>query len=299
MGLNRPNEGMIILNQVIEFMTTHMDDYKMSVEDEDIVTHLEKLRKSGWGGEPEINAMSRMFDVEFEIWVPDRLLGAATQSQYSEGMDRMALAHYPGVHYDYLHKLKLNSSQLNDLKVPPSVSVVDTNTTLPNVELTNEEDPASNEKDSKIRKIDMDILKPTDQLGSGLNTMEGSGSMTLEELVVIPPTSPGNVSVFNLDVQRVETEVSLPPMDGAMHVGSPIRTSTLPSSDAIGILENRELDGPEVEAAIGSLGNQTLVIHANLPTKKTLIRPGDPSLDISENKEGSTLNVNQEATGPK
>ena len=84
-----------------------------------------------------------------------------------------------------------------------------------------------------------------------------------------------------------------------MHDGSAIRTSTLPSSDATGILENRELDGPEEEVAIGSQGNHTSVIPANLLAKKTLIRPGDPSLDISENKEGLTLNVNQEATGPK
>ena len=88
-------------------------------------------------------------------------------------------------------------------------------------------------------------------------------------------------------------------MDGARHDGSSIRTSTPTSSDGIGILENRELDGHGVEAAVGSLGNQTSVSPTDLQTKKALIRPGDPSLDISENKEGSTLNVNHEATGPK
>ena len=57
--------------------------------------------------------------------------------------------------------------------------------------------------------------------------MEGSGSMTLDELVVIPLTSHGNVSVSNLDVQHVKKEVSLMPMDGAMHDESTIRTSII------------------------------------------------------------------------
>ena len=50
MGLNRPKEGMALLEQVIEHMATNADVYKTSVIDEDLTSHLANLKKSGWGG---------------------------------------------------------------------------------------------------------------------------------------------------------------------------------------------------------------------------------------------------------
>ena len=101
---------MVLLGEVIEYMANHAEVYEPNVLNHDLNAHLAKLKKNGWGDETEIHAMSQMFEMDFEIWVPDRDNGAVTQTEYPEGKDCIALAYYPGVHYDYLHKLRINLS---------------------------------------------------------------------------------------------------------------------------------------------------------------------------------------------
>ena len=104
------NFGADSLFFVPEYMANHAEVYEPNVLNHDLNAHLAKLKKNGWGDETEIHAMSQMFEMDFEIWVPDRDNGAVTQTEYPEGKDCIALAYYPGVHYDYLHKLRINLS---------------------------------------------------------------------------------------------------------------------------------------------------------------------------------------------
>ena len=274
MGLNRPNEGMALLEQVIEHMATNADVYKTSVINEDLTSHLANLKESGWGGELEINAMSRMFELEFEIWVPDRMLGAATQSQYSEGKDRMALAHYPGFHYDYLRKLRMRED-------------------IPTTTTRTEASPVirSSQK-SQHGKRSVDETLNTGLEVAGSKSLGRSDSMTLEELLTIPNDdlmkAPAYVDDSSGKSSLLETG------QGQIAINEPHPSGML--VDETNGIRNRGL--PEGTVTDGVI---PLLLDADTAqlTRNQQISPGDPSLDDSKNDEGSSLNVNQEFSGPK
>jgi hypothetical protein len=214
----------LLLDQVIEHMENNPDLYTPNLADENLGMHLAKLKKSGWGDELEISAMSKMHDLEFEIWVPDRTHGASVRPPYIEGNGRMALAYYPGIHYDYLHKLVIKDEILPPPNAKMNVAVSD------EMNLGNEkEDPSSPAKDAR----------------------EGN--------------NPGSIKNPPLPLQS----------------------------------ESAEIDA-------GSLGNVTLsdgkepikATESEQPSKQ-MPSLGNPSLDNSTIEEGSSLNVNQKATGPE
>jgi hypothetical protein len=289
-GLNRPKGGFDLLNQVIEYMFSNAETYKVSVLDEDLPTYLANLKKTGWGGELEIHAMSKMFDVEFEIWIPERRLGAVTQTQYSEGLDKMALAYYPDLHYDYLRKLKLKEVA----PVLPKASESMANAKLP-TDLPNKDNNISQEDEikNKIRRLDLD--NPISN-AVGVNGLGRLGnSMTLEELSTNPSIVYIDAIGLNVDERQA---TSLVRNDGSGLVGTlsgGLIQSTPPDNDNV---ERRELSISD--------GTNSNVTQSNLPgglvdgtqAREQLERPGDPSLDISNIVEGQTLNVNQAATGP-
>ena len=125
LGLKRPGEGMILLDQVIEHMGNNADLYTPNLSDENLETHLVNLKKNGWGDELEISAMSKMLDMEFELWVPDRIHGASIRPPYTEGAGRLALAYYPGIHYDYLQKLMVKDDILSPHSTKVNVGKLD------------------------------------------------------------------------------------------------------------------------------------------------------------------------------
>jgi hypothetical protein len=119
--------------------------------------------------------------------------------------------------------------------------------------------------------------------------------MTLEELSTLPST----VHIGGTGLIGNEHQVtSLIRNDGSGPVGTlsggPIH-SIPPDNDNV---ERRELSNSD-----GVISNIT---QSNLPgglvdgaqAREQLERPGDPSLDISNIVEGTTINVNQSAPGP-
>ena len=271
-------------------MANNAKTYKVNVLEEDLTTYLANLRKTGWGGELEIHAMSKMFDVEFEIWIPERRLGAVTQTQYSEGLDKMALAYYPDLHYDYLRKLKLK--EVAPVLPPASESMA--NTKLP-TDLPNKDNNISQEEEikNKIRRLDADSPISNAVGGNGLGRL--GNSMTLEELSTNPSIVYIDAIGLNVDERQA---TSLVRNDGSGLVGTlsgGLIQSTPPDNDNV---ERRELSISD--------GTNSNVTQSNLPgglvdgtqAREQLERPGDPSLDISNIVEGQTLNVNQAATGP-
>ena len=289
-GLNRPKGGFDLLNQVVEYMAKNAETYKVSVLDEDLPTYLANLKKTGWGGELEIHAMSKMFDVEFEIWIPERRLGAVTQTQYSEGLDKMALAYYPDLHYDYLRKLKLQEV----VPLPPPAIESMANTNLP-TNMHNKDNNISQEEETKnkIRRLDSDS---TISNAVGVNGLGRLGnSMTLEELSTIPSTIDIDAIGLNVDERQA---MSLVRNDGSGLIGT----------SSGGLMQSTPSDNDNVERRELSIsdGTNSNVTQSNLPgglvdgtqAREQLERPGDPSLDVSNIVEGPTLNVNHSATGP-
>ena len=119
--------------------------------------------------------------------------------------------------------------------------------------------------------------------------------MTLEELSTIPPIVHIDGTGLNVDERQA---TSLIRNDGSGPVGTlsgGLIHSTPPDNDNV---ERRELSNSD-----GVISNIT---QSNLPgglvdgaqAREQLERPGDPSLDISNIVEGTTINVNQPAPGP-
>ena len=252
-----------------------------------------KLKKSGWGGELEIKAMSKMFDVEFEIWIPDRTLGAATQPQYYEGKDRMALAYYPGVHYDYLRKLKVKEASI----APSPMSDVDTTSKVANVEASSKDESPPHEKDPKIRKIETDTSRRSDQASGGMSTTERTDNMTLDELLIAPSMTTGN----ELLIKQGGFNTKAPSIGdiGLRLDEANLNESSSPTSDNNGIDIGNVKNMPGQVPSDGDSGNHARVDSEVSQTRNPTSLPDDPSLGNSRNDEGSALNVNQKATGPK
>ena len=231
--------------------------------------------------------MSKLFDVEFEIWVPDRILGAATQSQYSEGKDRMALAHYPGVHYDYLRKPKIKEKSI----ASSHLEGVDTPSKATKDEAIKEDEPLSYEKDPKIRKIGTDLSGHTDLGSREQNASERTGNMTLDELVVIPPIPLGNAFLDNLGTL---SSVS-PALGDLVCLATGINGTFSPAPNG---LDPAKKDIPEEALSDEDPGNHARLKSGIMQTRNPISLPDDPSLGKNINDEGSALNVNQKATGP-
>ena len=163
-----------------------------------------------------------MHDLEFEIWVPDRMHGASIRPPYIEGTGRMALAYYPGIHYDYLQK-----PMVKDDILPPHSTVVNVG-----------------------KSDEMNLGKEKDEpISPAKDASEGNNPGGTKD----PP--------FRTEPAKIVAEV----------LGN------------VDLSDNKE----PIKAA-----------ESEQPSEQ-LLSLGNPSLDNSAIEEGSSLNVNREASGPK
>ena len=120
--------------------------------------------------------------------------------------------------------------------------------------------------------------------------------MTLDELSTIPLTGCIDATGFNVD--ELQAKASLSRNDGSVLDGTPSggsAQSTPPVNETVERREPSISDGTNRNVTKPHL---TVGMADATQAREPLDRPGDPSLDVSENVEGPILNVNQEATGP-
>ena len=135
------------------------------------------------------------------------------------------------------------------------------------------------------------------------NALGGTGmgmpgrSMTLDELSTIPLI--GCTDGAGLNMNELQIKTSLSRNDGSVLDGTTGGGSAQSTPPVSGTIERRD---PSISDGMNrnvTLPNLLMGMVDATQSREPLDRPGDPSLDVSEKVEGPTLNVNQEATGPK
>ena len=93
------------MKEIREEMTANPETYLDHMEDgQDIDSHLSKIEKGGWGGEPEIAAISRIYNRPVEIWIPGSMGHPVTRREYPRAPNSIKLAYYQNNHYNALMK---------------------------------------------------------------------------------------------------------------------------------------------------------------------------------------------------
>ena len=100
-GLNRPNQGLVIMEEVIAEMLANSSVYSGSTVGS-LETHIASLRKIGWGDHTEIHAISKIYNRKIEIWEPGIAGIPTVRDSYLPSPGSLKLAYYPGSHYDAL-----------------------------------------------------------------------------------------------------------------------------------------------------------------------------------------------------
>jgi hypothetical protein len=91
------------MEEVIEHMTKNEATFKGFMEDdESLEAHIAKLRKIGWGGQPELAAISQLAGRPIEMWTPGDDGNPVIREPYSAMAGSIKLAYYPGNHYNAL-----------------------------------------------------------------------------------------------------------------------------------------------------------------------------------------------------
>jgi hypothetical protein len=99
--LGRRNEGLQVLREVSEEMFNNPGPYIEFMEDDkDIAQHVGSLEAIGWGGEPELKAISKIYGRPIEMWTPGALGKPIIRKEYSKAKGSIKLAYYQGNHYN-------------------------------------------------------------------------------------------------------------------------------------------------------------------------------------------------------
>jgi RNA recognition motif-containing protein len=102
-GLNRAGEGLEIMKEVTSEMRDNAEYYKGFMEDnQDLETHIRRIRSIGWAGEHEIRAVSKNFGRPIEIWELGIAGRPVIRKPYGQEEGSIKLAYYPRNHYNSL-----------------------------------------------------------------------------------------------------------------------------------------------------------------------------------------------------
>ena len=101
--MGRENEGIQLLEEVINHMMENSEEFSKYMEDDETIhEHIRKLRRYGWGGEPELRAISNLATRSVEIWTPGINGSPTLREPYVQAPGSIKLAYFPGNHYDAL-----------------------------------------------------------------------------------------------------------------------------------------------------------------------------------------------------
>ena len=91
------------MEEVIDHMIENEATFKGFMEDdESLEAHIAKIRKIGWGGQPELAAISRLAGRPIEMWTPGDDGNPEIRKPYMAMAGSIKLAYYPGNHYNAL-----------------------------------------------------------------------------------------------------------------------------------------------------------------------------------------------------
>jgi hypothetical protein len=101
--IGRVGQGQILMEEVIDHMIGNEATFKGFMEDDETLeAHIAKIRKIGWGGEPELAAISQLAGRPVEIWTPGEDGIPVIRKPYMPIEGSIKLAYYPGNHYNAL-----------------------------------------------------------------------------------------------------------------------------------------------------------------------------------------------------
>ena len=101
--MDREGRGMELMEEVIDHINGNKEEFAGHIEGNlTIQERIKKLREKGWGGEPEIRAISQLANRPVEIWSPGDNGKPTVRKPYVPAPGSLKLAYYPGNHYNAL-----------------------------------------------------------------------------------------------------------------------------------------------------------------------------------------------------